>query len=531
MPPNPLAEALRAGRFCYVVELVASGLQREAKLLEVASRLARVPDVVAGSITSYAGGAMGHDPIRVGTAARARGLTPNVHVTCVGQDRAGLRKTLEDLQALGIENIFALTGDWPRPRPGGPQPEVPVFDLDSVHLVRLIDELRRSGRPLHAAVAVSPFKYVEGDCVWQYRKLEKKVAAGADCAITQVGWDSEKFRELKRYLDERGLRTPVLGNVYVLGPRAAERMARGEPPGCWVSPELLETVRREARGKDAGLRPRLERAARTVAVLRGLGYAGAYLGGTHDADHVAWIIRRARELAPQWEELAAELRYGPPGGFYLYGRAPDRAVRPAAGSGGAAAAPSAGAGPPPEAASIPVAGALRAEPVPGSRRLAVPTDEEAPWRRWIARLLDALGRLLPVTRDTPLRRALVRLAGEADRRPSAARAVERLELLIKRPLFGCQACGNCVLGHLEYVCPETCPKHLRNGPCGGTYLGRCEVVDQPCVWVGMQARAHAAGRERDLAIYLPPPDRTLRGTSSWINYLLDRDSRPRPGTG
>ena len=85
-----------------------------AQLLDVASRLARVPEVVAGSITSYAGGAMGRDPIRVGTAARARGLTPNIHVTCVGEDRHGLRKTLEDLQALGIENVFALTGDHPK---------------------------------------------------------------------------------------------------------------------------------------------------------------------------------------------------------------------------------------------------------------------------------------------------------------------------------------------------------------------------------------------------------------------------------
>src|SRR5262249_24671536 len=267
-----------------------SGVQREAKLLEVAARLARVPDVVAGSITSYAGGAMGHDPTRVGTAARARGLTPNVHVTCVGQDRVALRKTLEDLQALGLENVFALTGDWPRPRPGGPPPESPVFDLDSVQLVSMLDELRRSGRLLHVAVAVSPSKYVEGDCRWQYLRLEKEVAGGATCAITQVGWASEKFRELKRYVDEHGLRTPLLGNVYVLGPRAAERMARGEPPGCWVSPELLELVRMEARAKDGGLRARLERAARTVAVLRGLGYAGAYLGGTHDADHVTWIL-------------------------------------------------------------------------------------------------------------------------------------------------------------------------------------------------------------------------------------------------
>ena len=85
MPVNPLADALRRGRFCYVVELVASALRREAQLLDAAARLARLPDVVAGSITSYAGGAMGHDPIRVGTAARARGLTPNVHVTCVSQ--------------------------------------------------------------------------------------------------------------------------------------------------------------------------------------------------------------------------------------------------------------------------------------------------------------------------------------------------------------------------------------------------------------------------------------------------------------
>src|SRR5262249_30052772 len=147
-----------------------------------------------------------------------------------------------------------------------------------------------------------------------------KIAAGADLAITQVGWDAWKFAELTRYLSERGLDTPVLGNVYVLGPKAAERMATGQPPGCWVSPALLETVRAESTARDGGLQARLERAARTVAVLRGLGYAGAYIGGTNDAGHVSRIIRRSEELAPRWEELAAGLRYGDPEGFYLYGR-------------------------------------------------------------------------------------------------------------------------------------------------------------------------------------------------------------------
>src|SRR5207237_10401784 len=189
------------------------------------------------------GGAMGRDPVRVGTAARARGLTPNIHVTCVGEDRHGLRKTLEDLQALGIENVFALTGDYPKAGAGQSEP---VFDLDSVQLVRLIAELRRGGMPFHVAVAVSPFKYVEADCVYQYLKLEKKIAAGADLAITQVGWDARKFAELKRYLDERAIDVTLLGNVYVLGRRASERMATGLPQGSRASTSLVEQIVRES---------------------------------------------------------------------------------------------------------------------------------------------------------------------------------------------------------------------------------------------------------------------------------------------
>jgi methylenetetrahydrofolate reductase (NADH) len=497
-----LREALAAGRFCYVVELVASALKREAQVLEVASQLAGLPEVVAGSITSYAGGAIGHDPIRVGTAARARGLAPNVHLTCVSQDRRELRKTLEDLHALGIENVFALTGDYPAS--ADPSQPAPIFDLDSVQLVRLIDELRQAGMPFHVAVAVSPFKYREADCVYQYVKLDKKIAAGADLAITQVGWDVEKFRELRRYMDERRLRTPVLGNVYVLTPRAAERMATSQPPGCWVSPALLDVVRTEQASPDRGRRARLERAARMAAVLRGLGYAGAYIGGTHDATQVAWIIRRAAELAPDWERFVDELRFGDPDGFYLYREAARRLI-PSASSRSAER---------PADTREPRVHLAAGQPAARAR---------GPWMPWV---LETLGKLFPVTSDTWLRRGLARLLAWIDRRPRLAHAMERLELAVKRPAFGCQACGNCVLGVMEYVCPQTCPKQMRNGPCGGTHLGRCEVVDRPCIWVSVYERAQANDRLHTLRVYVPPPDRTLAGTSSWINYFLERDSRP-----
>lgn len=467
---NPLREALTGGSFCYVVELVASRLTREARLLDVASRLAQVPGVVAGSITSYAGGAMGHDPIRVGTAARARGLVPNIHLTCVNRDRLDAVKALEDLHALGIENVFALTGDYPKT---AGSPSSPLFDLDSVQLIEMISEMRQLGMPFLIAAAVSPFKYTEADCAYQYLKLEKKIAAGADYAVTQLGFDARKFRELKRYLDERGLRTPVLGNVYVLNAKAAEKMSKGEPPGCWVAPELLERIQQEAKAADKGLAARLERAARMVAILRGLGYAGAYLGGDHQADHIRWIIKRSEAIAPKWEEFVEEINYAPKGGFYFY------------------------------------------ETRGTEHRLGV-----------VPRVLDTMGRIFPVNQDGKLRRLLTTVFRWIDRRQFAARALERLEFAIKSPVFGCQACGNCVLGQMEYVCPQTCPKNLRNGPCGGTLNGRCEVVDKACIWVSVYERAKAANRTEELKVFIPARNRALEGTSSWINYFLNRDSRP-----
>jgi methylenetetrahydrofolate reductase (NADPH) len=465
-----LAEAIRARPFPVIVELVASGLKREAQVLEIASHLATIPDVVAGSVTSYAGGKFGQDPVRVGTAVRARGLPPNIHLTCVNQDRTGILKTLKELRALTIFNVFALTGDWPTGSDAKP-----VFDLDSVMLVDLIASMRaEQGVPFHISVAVSPFKYAREDCLYQYLKLEKKVAAGADLAITQVGWDARKFAELKRYVDERGLKVPLMGNVYVLGRRAAERMASGSPPGCWASPALVEQVRREAEQPDGGLAARLERAAQTVALLKGLGYAGAYIGGTHNAEHITHIVERAAELAPEWEACAERLQFGDPGGFYL--DQPPPATRP---------------------------------------RLPV-----------LARTLDVAGTMLPVTRDTWLRRGLTHLFAWIDGQPKLRDLTERFEYWLKRPVFGCEACGNCVLGHMEYVCPQTCPKQMRNGPCGGTLDTRCEVVDQECIWVGVYQRAEAASRLPELKTFVPAPDRRLVRTSSWINYFLGRDSRP-----
>ena len=185
--------------------------------------------------------------------------------------------------------------------------------------------------PFHVAVAVSPFKYLEADCVYQYVKLEKKIAAGADCAITQVGWDAEKFRELRRYMDERGLRAPVLGNVYVLTPRAAERMANGQPPGCWVSPALLDACAPSRPRPTAAVAPGSSARPERWRCCAGSGTPARTSGAPTTPPTSRGSSAGPRSWRRTGSESPSELRFGDADGFYLYQRR--RRGRPSARAG------------------------------------------------------------------------------------------------------------------------------------------------------------------------------------------------------
>lgn len=97
-----------------------------------------------------------------------------------------------------------------------------------------------------------------------------------------------------------------------------------------------------------------------------------------------------------------------------------------------------------------------------------------------------------------------------------------LESLSKGAVFDCRMCGQCILHHTGMTCPMTCPKTLRNGPCGGVMLnGNCEILpDKPCVWV------QAWGRSKDMPVFgseilqiQAPLNHQLSDTSAWINDL------------
>ncbi|MBO0775709.1 MAG: methylenetetrahydrofolate reductase C-terminal domain-containing protein [Actinobacteria bacterium] len=122
-------------------------------------------------------------------------------------------------------------------------------------------------------------------------------------------------------------------------------------------------------------------------------------------------------------------------------------------------------------------------------------------------------------------RAYRQLARWIEATGPGSRLFTATEKAVKAELFGCQMCGQCALPVTGYACPMTCPKQLRNGPCGGVGRdGSCEVFPGlRCVWLTAYERAEGQGRAADLQLLQRPIDQRQWGRGSWVNYWSGRD--------
>jgi len=359
-PASRLARNLGDTRcFTYVAELVPwrgmLGDDAGARVRALASELGADGRFSALSITDSAGGHAMLSPEVLASQLTEAGQEVIVHVACRDRNRNELLSLGWRLASAGIDNLLVLSGDYPTE--GYLGVARPVFDLDSVSLLALYEGLNHGeisrdvvGRPIprdrarsvpalgpvrgnetavgprtsfFLGAAVNPFKRVERDLVPQYAKLAFKARVGARFAITQVGYDPRKLDELVRFVAETGLPLRLLANVFVLSRTTARIFHAGEIPGVAIPDALAERAEREGASADKGKAFFLELAAHQVAIARGLGYAGAYLGGTSRAQDLAAVLDRAASFGPDdWRTFVREDAWALPDTFYLY--APDR---------------------------------------------------------------------------------------------------------------------------------------------------------------------------------------------------------------
>ena len=492
--------------FCVTWEQIpcrgAFEVQQE-KVFENVMRAAAGGKVHAISVTDNPGGNPALSTEMLCAQIKKANMEPLVHLACRDKNRNEIESMLYGVAAEGVRNILVLSGDYPSSEGFGGTPK-PVYDLDPVNALRLVQEMNgglaqnvqgKTIRPaptdFFAGACVSPFKTLESELFVQYAKLRKKIQNGAGFIITQIGYDARKLHELLQWMKVNGYSVPVLLNVYVLPYGAAKIMNANGVAGCVVTDKLLAEIEREKDSADKGKAARLLWAAKQYAIAKGMGCAGAHIGG-HGVtyDMVESIIDQGEELSRDWEKLLPEFDYLQEGGFYFFQK--DERT-----------------------------GLNTEQPVARTSRSGVPLIYR------ISRVAHAL----LFNEKSVLFRMLQPLAARIDASPRARRAFGWSEHMAKTAMFGCMNCGDCALFDVAYICPMSqCPKQQRNGPCGGSYHGWCEAYpeERKCIWVQAYERLKAFDEEDKLADYVVPPTNwALRDTSSWLNFYLGRDHTAR----
>ncbi len=455
--------------------------------LGAARELAGDPRIAALSITDNAGGHPMLTPVTLADEFVSRGQDVIVHVACRDRSRGALQSLGWELRSHGLSTILAVSGDYPVEGYGGLSRA--VFDMDSVGLLQLYGSMGG----FTAGAVVNGFKRHERELVPQYLKLVLKVRAGARFVISQVGYDAGTADELLRWMRLHDLQVPAIASAYILGRGVARAFHAGRIPGCVVTDELLALVERQAGSPDRGRAFFLEFAAKQAAVARGLGYRGVYLSGHRDARDIERILEMVAGFGPEdWRGLVGDVSFPIPGAFRYF------TADTATGLGTDQVDPA----------------YLRSRTRRARRRLRRSVDYRVNW----------LVHRLAFTPGSAGFRVGAAVYGAAER-AHVAGPLHVLEQAIKIPLYDCRDCGDCSLPDIAYLCPEShCPKNQRNGPCGGSHDGRCEVGDRPCIWASAYDRLKPYGEE--LAMLDRPPviqDNALRRSSAWANTFLERD--------
>lgn len=189
--------------------------------------------------------------IAMGALLKEEGIRPLTHLTCRDRNLIGLQSHLMGLNALGIHDILAVTGD---PTKVGDFPgAASVYDVSSMELISLIKQLNEgisfSGKPLRkkanfsVAAAFNPNVRVLDRAV---ARLEKKIEHGADYFISQPVYTKEKIVEI--YEATKHLETPIYIGIMPVTSHKSAQFLHHEVPGIKLSDDAL--ARMEACGDD-----------------------------------------------------------------------------------------------------------------------------------------------------------------------------------------------------------------------------------------------------------------------------------------
>lgn len=288
-----LREALESGEFVITAEIAPPKGTNTSRIVEIAQKVGK--KVHAINVTDNQRAITRMSSLCASLILVQNGAEPICQITCRDRNRIGLQSDLLGAWALGIKNILALTGD--AVQIGDNREAKPVFDFDSIKLLKLVDRLNQGinvdGRPLNgkpnlcAGGAVNP-NLPMGDPF--KRRFEAKLKAGARFFQSQPIFEIEKLKELRAFAHPLGAK--VLAGVMLLKSIKQATFLNEKVPGVKVSDQAMRRLEKAPNQLEGQLQAGIELAAEQIQAFRGH-CDGVHIMTVGAEDKIPEILERA----------------------------------------------------------------------------------------------------------------------------------------------------------------------------------------------------------------------------------------------
>jgi 5,10-methylenetetrahydrofolate reductase len=267
MAISAFEEKLNSGKFVVTAEI---GPPKGTDVSEMVKHIRLLKDRVdAMNVTDHQSSVMRFPSIGGCLLIKELGGEPILQMTTRDRNRIALQAELLFAYSRGIRNVLCLTGD--AIDIGDHKEAKPVFDLDSVQLIRMVRTMEggkdMAGNDLKGGVEFYVGASCNPGCDFiepQLLKFEKKVMAGARFFQTQGVYDLSSFRRFMQYA--RQFDVKILAGIIVLFSYRMAIYMNENVPGVFVPEEVLEELK-GLTGPEA-LKAGIAIAARTIRALK-----------------------------------------------------------------------------------------------------------------------------------------------------------------------------------------------------------------------------------------------------------------------
>ncbi len=291
-----LERVLRSGRFAVTAELNAPDSADPQAVYERALVLASVCD---GINATDASGANCHmSSVGICALLTRAGYEPVYQISCRDRNRIAIQGDVLGAAAMGVRNVLCLTGDGVQ---AGDQPEAkPVFDLDSLTLLRTVRIMRDHGRFLSGRKLDVPPRLFVGAAEnpfappYEFRpqRLLKKWQAGAEFIQTQYCFDLPRLQAFMARVRDLGLHEKLFILIGV-GPLRSAKVAewmRANVPGVHIPDAVIERLRKAEKPGREGKRLCIEMIQQVREIP---GVSGVHVMAYRQEELVAEIVEES----------------------------------------------------------------------------------------------------------------------------------------------------------------------------------------------------------------------------------------------